>query len=161
MVVHHRVDLPMRELFTNRSRSLIALLVGLSVAFGASGQERKAYKYVDEKGSVVYSQTPPTTAKEVKKVDIAPAHRGAVTTNEPNNSYGNRYGNQGSYTYTPPDSRAAQEYQRRREEAQKKRVDDLKAECNRNRGTDCNNPETLRQMESQRIPGGRYYAPQR
>jgi hypothetical protein len=30
----------------------------------------------------------------------------------------------------------------------------VKSECTRNRGTDCENPQTLRDMEAQRMPGG-------
>jgi hypothetical protein len=50
--------------------------------------------------------------------------------------------------------RALQEQQKKREEAEQKRLAELKAECARNRGTDCNDPEALRRMEAQTIPGG-------
>jgi hypothetical protein len=43
------------------------------------------------------------------------------------------------------------------EETKRKRLADLEAECNRNRGTDCKNPETLRLLNANRIPGGRRY----
>jgi hypothetical protein len=42
--------------------------------------------------------------------------------------------------------------QRRREEAHRQRLAQLEAECNRSRGTDCKNKETLRYMDAQRIP---------
>lgn len=137
------------------TRALGIVVLGLMVCVHASAQERKAYKHVDEKGNVTYSQTPPTQSKEVKKVDISPAHsgRGGYAGGS------NEYRHQQSSSYSDQRSRAAQDQQKRREEAAQKRLGDLQAECNRNRGTDCNNPETLRLMEAQKIPGGRSYPP--
>jgi Tfp pilus assembly major pilin PilA len=135
------------------SRFVIGCLVVVAVA-AVPAQAQKAYKQVDEKGNVTYSQTPPTQGKEAKKVDIAPAQAGRGV---PGSTGGDSYRIERTYTYQSPQQ---QEYQRAREEAEKKRKADLVAECNRNRGTDCNNPETLRLMEAQKIPGGRNY-PQR
>jgi hypothetical protein len=44
------------------------------------------------------------------------------------------------------------EQQEMAEQARKNRLDELRTECNRNRGTDCNNPETLKRMEAERGP---------
>jgi uncharacterized protein DUF4124 len=129
--------------------TLVASAVALCT-FPAVAQ--KAYKQVDEKGNVTYSQTPPVQGKEAKKVDISPAQAGR---GGPAGST-DTYRIQRTYTYEQPNQQA---YQKQREEAEQKRIADLKAECNRNRGADCNNPETLRLMEAQKIPGGRYYPP--
>lgn len=134
-------------------RALGIAVLGLMVCMPAPAQERKAYKHVDDKGNVTYSQTPPEKAKEVKQVDIAPASAGRGGYTGANNDYRN----QQSSSYRDQYNRAVQEQQKRREEAMQKRIGDLQAECNRNRGTDCNNPETLRLMEAQKIPGSRSY----
>ena len=124
----------------------IAVLVCLTCAAGAGATERKAYKYVDEKGNVTYSQTPPAN-KDAKAVDISPAHqgRGGYTGRDWSTPYGSDY-NPG---HRQDRGRAAQ---RRREEARKQRLARLEAECHQSRGTDCKNPDTLRYIDSQRIP---------
>lgn len=136
------------------------LAVLLAAPLAASAVERQAYKYVDEKGNVVYSQTPPVQGKDAKKVDISPASSGRSSYSGGSYEYrqpGRYYPGQ---SYEDARSRAMQEQQKRREEAEKKRLADLQAECNRNRGADCSNPEVLRQLDAQRIPGGRgYYRP--
>ena len=138
-------------------RYVAFIAAGLALAAAtAPAQERKAYKYVDEKGNVVYSQTPPpSTAKDAKQVNIAPAHRGS---GGPATS---GYDDPRRYSTARQDDYASQarERDKKAEEARQKRLADLEAECNRNRGTDCKNPETLRLMESNRIPGGRSYPP--
>ena len=129
------------------------LAAGLAAAATAGAQERKAYKYVDEKGNVVYSQTPPT-GKDAKQIGIAPAYRGqgGSTARGP-------YDDPRHYSNDRHDQHqdAMRERQRAMEEAQKKRQAELEAECNRNRGADCKSPETLRLIESNQIPGGRRY----
>jgi hypothetical protein len=127
--------------------------VGLAAGGAAHAQERKAYKYVDEKGNVVYSQNPPS-GKDAKQIGIAPAHRGAggSTTRGPYDDP-NRYSSDRQDQY----SNALRERQKAAEEAERKRLADLEAECNRNRGADCKNPETLRLLESNQMPGGRRY----
>lgn len=132
----------------------LALAGMLSLAGTAAAQ--KAYKCVDEKGNIAYSQTPCAGAGDAKQVDISPAHKG-------------RGGNTGSRSpYDDPrtysrDSQqqhykdAMYERQKQQEELRKKRLEELQAECNRNRGTDCSNPDALRYQESTRIPGGRRY----
>jgi len=136
---------------------LILMAGGFAVCASAGATEQKAYKIVDEKGNVTYSQTPPAQAKEVKKVDITPASSGRGGYS----GGGDVNRNQPYYNYSDQRNQAAQNYQKQREEAEQKRLASLKAECDRNRGADCNNPETLRLMESQKIPGGRSYLPVR
>jgi hypothetical protein len=136
----------------SRNLALTLILLGLSICTAAVAAERKAYKYVDEKGNVIYSQTPPADGREAKKVDVSPAQggRGGYST-------GTRYDD--PRRYSSGDDRREEmsaEQQRKREEAEQKRLAELEAECVRNRGTDCKNPETLRLIESQRIPRGRY-----
>jgi hypothetical protein len=130
------------------------LLVVLASAAGADAQERKAYKYVDEKGNVVYSQTPPPAGKDAKQVNIAPAHRGSggSTSTTPYDDP-RRYSNERQDQYAD----RMREREKQAEEARRKRLAELEAECNRNRGADCKNPETLRLMESNQKPGGGYY----
>lgn len=137
----------------SRITSVALVVIGIAVCTAADAAERKAYKYVDEKGNVVYSQTPPVNDKGAEKIDISPAQSG-------------RGGN--ASTYSPYDNprtystdRQRQEYndalrasQKRQEEARAKRLAELEAECNRNRGTDCKNSQTLRTLEAQQIPGG-------
>jgi hypothetical protein len=128
-------------------------LAVLATSAAADAQERKAYKYVDEKGNVTYSQTPPV-GKDAKQIPIAPAYRGqgGGTSRGPYDDPG-RYSSDGHDRYQD----AMLERQKAAEEAQKKRLAELEAECNRNRGSDCKNPETLRLIESNQTPGGRRY----
>src|SRR5688572_19189438 len=125
--------------------------LGLVLCAGASATERKAYKHVDEKGNVTYSQTPPADAKKVQPVDISPAQsgRGGQPVGGAREVQMQRY-----RSYQDEQIRARENYERQRKEAEEKRLATLRAECTRNRGTDCENPETLRNMEAQRIPGG-------
>lgn len=135
--------------------SFLAMALALVVSAGASAQERKAYKYVDEKGNVIYSQTPPPDGREAKKVDIAPAQGGRGGYATPGRDYVNpdRYS-----TYDRRQeildqrARARSEQEKRREEIRQKRLAEMEAECVRNRGTDCTNPDVLRYQESQKIP---------
>jgi hypothetical protein len=128
---------------------LLAIATGLLLS--AEAAERKAYKHVDEKGNITYSQTPPVTGKEAKKIDISPAHRGT-------GGYSGRAGDRPYHpSYADQRNQSSYDYRKKQEEAQQKRDAELRAECARNRGTDCNNPQTLRDMEAQRIPGGKNY----
>ncbi len=122
------------------------LLLGVS----AHAQERKAYKHVDKAGNVTYSQTPPVDGKDAKKVNTAPAHQG-------------RGGYSGGYYPTDPrvyEQRAVSRppsAAEQRQTAQEQRMAAVKADCERNRGTDCNNPATLQYLDSTSIPRrGRY-----
>lgn len=132
------------------------VLIGLAVAAGAGAQERKAYKYVDEKGNVVYSSTPPLVGKDAKQIDIAPAYRGigGSLSDAP-------YDNPRHYSTDRQDRYAEKMRERKKkiEEARQKRRTALEAECNHSRGDDCKNPETLRLIESNKRPGGRRYPP--
>jgi hypothetical protein len=134
-----------------RSKLAVLVLAGLLCA-GANAQERKAYKYVDEKGNVVYSQTPPA-GKDARKLDISPANSGRVGTTTPGGAYDDprRYSSDQDRV-----NERRREMERKREEANQKRLAELEAECNRNRGADCKNPETLRLIEASRIPRSRY-----
>ena len=133
------------------------LVAGIVAASTADAQEQKAYKYLDEKGNVIYSQKPPP-GKNAREISIAPAYEGsgAGTPRGPRDDP-NRY----SADRQEQQQNALREKQRVAEEARKKRLADLEAECNRNRGIDCRNPETLRLMESNQVPGGRRVAPAR
>lgn len=138
-----------------RLMGALSLLLGLLLAVNATAAERKAYKIVDEKGNVTYSQTPPPeAAKSVQKVDISPASagRGGNTT-----SPDLRQNQSTRADYMQQRNEAMQIEQQRRQAAEKQRVENLKAECNRNRGADCDNPEALRLIEAQKIPGGKNY----
>lgn len=126
---------------------LLVLLQGTAFA-----QERKAYRHVDAAGNVTYSQTPPADGKDAKAVDITPAQRG-------------RGGNVGGYaTYDDPRYYAGQpSYERyagatqSAQTAREQRLAAVKAECERQRGVDCNNPATIQYLDSTAIPGrGRY-----
>lgn len=135
----------------------ISFLLCLLISAGVAAAERKAYKIVDEKGNVTYSQTPPpAAAKSVQKVDISPASTGR-------GGYPGSYRDSRETQYQPSreyaDERARQqeEMRKQRQQAEEQRIANLKAECMRNRGADCENPETLRLIEAQRIPGGRSY----
>jgi hypothetical protein len=130
-----------------------AVLLGSLLWTAAMAQERKIYKYVDEKGNVVYSQTPQTTGTIVKKLDAAPAYSGRGGNSPSTSPYDNPRAysqDRSQYQY----QQAQQKRQQKIEEARSKRLADLQAECNRNRGTDCNNPETLRYIDSTKIPRG-------
>ena len=129
---------------------LAALTLAFAVfaAAGVHAQEREAYKYVDEKGNVTYSQTPPVIGKDANKIDISPANsaRGGAA-HLP-------YSGSRSYTVYADDRHRndAGSRERARQEAERRRLADLEAECMRARGADCKNPETLRYLEAQKIP---------
>jgi hypothetical protein len=137
---------------------LLALLAGAN----AQAQERKAYKVVDANGSVTYTQTPPVAAKDAKKVekvDIAPAQRGRGGYS---GGYGSHhetryYSNQPSHDRNDRYAAAAQSRDQRAADRQADRQAELRAECERQRGTDCNNPRALQYLDSTSIPRrGRY-----
>lgn len=134
------------------SGALIVIGLCLSVTAGAS--ERKAYKIVDEKGNVTYSQTPPPQTKKVEKIDISPANSGRGGNTVSNDL---RQRNAGQSEYIEQRNEAMQLEQKRRQDAERQRIDSLRSECVKNRGSDCDNPETLRLIEAQRIPGGRAF----
>lgn len=135
---------------------IIAVAIPISLAANAQTAERKAYKIVDEKGNVTYSQTPPPQAKKVEKIDISPANSGRGG-NSVSNDLRQQQQQQSRSSYVEQQNQAMQIEQKRRQDAERQRLENLKADCNRNRGADCENPETLRLIEAQRIPGGRAF----
>jgi len=135
----------------SRKLTLGMAVLGVAVCVAALAQDRKVYKYVDEKGNVVYSQTPPLDASKARKIDATPAYSGRGG----NSSSVYPYDNPGTYSGDTRQQQyrdALRERQQRQEEARKNRLTELEAECNRNRGTDCKNPDTLRYQESTQIP---------
>lgn len=137
-----------------RTKALFAaILFGLLMCRFASAEEPKIYKHVDEKGNIVYSQTPPATGKSVKKLDAQPAYRGLGGYTAPGSPYYDYPSSSQDYRYDQYRN-AAQQRQQQIEDARNKRNAELEAECNRNRGTDCSNPETLRYIDSTKIPNG-------
>lgn len=135
------------------------LAIGIAVSCSVAASERKAYKIVDEKGNVTYSQTPPSQAKSVQKVDISPASsgRGSNLENRDLRQQNRDLRQQQQNSYTEQRNQAMSIQKKRQEEAEQQRIAGLKAECNQNRGSDCENPETLRLIEAQKIPGGRNF----
>jgi len=126
---------------------------------GAAAQGNKLYKYTDEKGNVVYSQTPPMNGAKAQTLDAKPAYSGRGGPGP----YFSLYDYPVIYSFDDvlwQYGQAARSQQEQQQEARQKHLADLEAQCNRNRGTDCKDPETLRYIESTRIPGGRYRAPQ-
>jgi len=128
-----------------------ALFAGLLLCGATAAQERKIYKHFDAKGNVVYSEVPPTGGANVKKLDTQPAYRGQGG----NIGSGSPYGDprMSSRDYSQEQYRnAMQQRQQQTDDAKNKRLAELEAECVGNRGTDCSNPEVLRQIESTKIP---------
>jgi hypothetical protein len=127
--------------------ALMALLLALDT--GVFAQERKAYRHVDAAGNVSYSQTPPVDGKAAKQVDIAPAQRGR--SGYPAYDTPRYYSSQPSYDRYAAARQSAQT-------ARDQRLAGVKAECERQRGVDCNNPATIQYLDSTSIPRrGRYY----
>lgn len=129
------------------------VFLGLLLHGAAVAEDPKIYKHVDETGKVTYSQTPPATGASVKKLNLQPAYRGqggyssSVSPYDDPGIYSQNY-RQDQY------KKAMAQRQEQMESARKKRLAELEAECNRNRGVDCSNPETLRYNESTKIPRG-------
>lgn len=127
---------------------LPALVLAVLLAAGAHAQEpRKAYRQVDASGTVTYSQTPPVDGKDARKVDISPAQRGrggyvdgAYSMYDDPRYYGSR------------DSYHAYGGAAARQQAHEQRLAEVRAECLRQRGADCNNPATLRYLDSTHQP---------
>jgi len=145
----------LRNAFTRVALMALALLASNPLV----AQERKAYKVVDANGNVTYSQTPPVDGQDAQKLSTKPAivgrggyvggSAGSYSPYDDPRLYSNQYaGRQG---YNPNYNAAGQ----RQPTAQEQRYTALKAECERQRGTDCNNPSTLQYMDSTSVPGGR------
>jgi len=119
------------------------------VLVSGTAPAQKVYKHVDEKGNVTYSQTPP--ANDAKTVRTPPPRT------YPNNPYAleeeRRAERQARMDERQRDhERRQQEQQEAMQEARRKHVAALRAECERNRGTDCNDPATIARMEAERGP---------
>ena len=128
-----------------------AVLLGLLLCGAATAEERKIYKHVDEKGNVTYSQVPPMSGASVEKLKTQPAYggRGGNSTSGSPSDDPRRY----SQDYRQDEiKKALQQRQQQMQDARNKHLAGLEAECIRNRGTDCNNPEVLRYIESTKIP---------
>lgn len=114
-----------------------------------AAQAQKVYKHVDEKGNVTYSQTAP--AGDAKAISVPPPRKVPPPS---------RYrGDEVHAERQAERERLRLEHERRQEErreamqeAQRKEQDALRAECARNRGTDCNDPATLARMKAERGP---------
>ena len=133
-------------------RTILGVLVlGALLCGAATAEDRKIYKYIDEKGNVVYSQSPPVSGAKAQTLDAAPAYSGRGGNDRSASPYDNpRVYSQDNLQEQRRE--AAEQRRQQMEDARKKRLAELEAECNRNRGTDCSNPETLRYIESTRIP---------
>jgi hypothetical protein len=136
-----------------RKTILGAVLLGLLHCGTAMAEDPKIYKHVDEKGNVTYSQTPPATGTSIKKLNIQPAYRGKGGYSSSVSPYDNP-GNYSQDYRQDQYKQAMAQRQQQMEDARKKRLAELEAECNRNRGADCSNPEVLRYNESTKIPRG-------
>lgn len=136
---------------TIRKTVLAAVLLGLLQGGAALAEERKIYKHVDEKGSVVYSQVPPISGTILKKLDSQPAYLGLGGYGPPAWQYNDTRGY--SEYYRQDQNRGVfQQRLQQMDEARNRRLAELETECNRNRGTDCKDPEALRFIESTKIP---------
>jgi len=134
-------------------RFCIVLFLISSINATTASADPQVYKHVDANGNVTYSGVPPSDKGETKQIDVSPS-----------------YSSSGGYPVFEPiiiphyssnerNLEAFEERQRLQDEARQKRLDELKAECNRNNGTNCNDPEALRYLESTKIPRGTYIAP--
>lgn len=141
----------MKPSFTGIS---LAAVFALVFANHATAQN-KVYKIVDEKGNVSYSQSPPPAAKKVEAINVAPANS-SEGRNRTSPDLARQRNNQYE-AYNEQRMEAMRTQQKAREDAERARMDSLRAECNRNRGSDCDSPETLRLLEAQRQPGGRNF----
>ena len=134
----------------NRYREAgLSIVIALAAASADAQQPAKqAYKHVDEQGRVTYSQTPPP-AKDAQKVVLPPPR----TPQQPGRDYEREALRRQEYeNQRTQHERAVRERQEAVENDRNKRVQELRAECARNRGTDCDNPDTIRRMEAERGP---------
>lgn len=133
---------------------LVVGLVCLVISNTANSAEKKAYKYTDEKGNVVYSQTPPPDGKQAKKLDISPAHSGpgAYKGREPYVSPARYSTYDRRQEILDEQNRIREEEARRREELRRRQMAQAEEECVRHRGTDCKNPNVVEHQESRRVP---------
>ncbi len=148
--VEPRKKIAMKPVTKKRAAGL--MLLALIAGGNVFAQERIAYKHVDAAGKITYSQTPPVNGKDAKTVDIAPAQRGRG-----GNTDGYAVNDDSRYYANPQTYNPYAASMQARQRAQEQRYATLKAECLRQRGTDCNNPAALRYEDSTSIPRrGRY-----
>lgn len=131
----------------NRIAIILLLCAGFATSACAQSTAREAYKHVDEQGRVTYSQTPPE--KDGRKIALPPPRQSA---------YGYPYDERAVMQRQANEDRR-REYERQMrerqealEEARKRQIEELRADCLRNRGTDCNDPKTIRRMAAERGP---------
>lgn len=125
----------------------LAILLGVSALSVHAQPAQQVYKHVDEQGRVTYSQTPP--AKDAKRIDVPPPRK--IVPRGPD--YEREVLRRQAYEDRRlQHERAQHERQEALEQARRKHEDSLRAECLTNRGSDCNDPQTLRRMETDRGP---------
>jgi len=136
-------------LFMRIAKTALAGAMLLTLLSGANAftQERKAYRHVDAAGNVTYSQMPPVNAKESKSIDISPAQRGRGGDTSGYSVYDN------PHSYSERHDRYYGTTPRQGTHAYEQRMAELRVECLRQRGADCNNPATLRYLDSTHSPG--------
>lgn len=127
---------------------LAAFVLGLSLSHAQPA--RQAYKHVDDQGNVTYSQTPP--AKETQAIRLPPPRPAAPPNSSEELRQMRRQARQDTGLHRQDYERTALERQAAMEEARNQRYESLRAECLRNRGTDCNDPATIARMQAERGP---------
>lgn len=130
-----------------------ALVLGVLFGSAAVAEEPKIYKFVDEKGKVIYSNVPPSAGVKEKKAVPPPAYKGTGGYDpsvSPRDNPAMYYRDDQQYRY----KEVIQQQQKQIDEANRKRLAELQEECNRQRQPDCSDPAVLRYIESTRIPRG-------
>jgi hypothetical protein len=123
----------------------------IALAFAAvTAHAQKVYKHVDDKGNVTYSQTPP--ANDAKVVNVPPPRRVPSSTSHQRNEEFHALQQAEHERRRLEFERRQAEQREAQQEAKRKRDEALQAECQRNRGTDCNDPAALARMEAERGP---------
>lgn len=128
---------------------ILIAVIALATA-AATAHAQKVYKHVDEKGNVTYSQTPP--AAEAKTVKVPPPRK-SYSTNPYLAEEERRAEREAAMDERRREAeRRHHEQQEAMQEARRKHVEALRAECIRNRGADCDDPATIARMEAERGP---------
>jgi len=127
---------------------LTTFVLGLSLAHAQPA--RQAYKHVDDQGNVTYSQTPP--AKDTQAIRLPPPQPAVAHASNEELRQMRRQAREEARHRREDHERYARERQALLEEARKQRYESLRAECVRNRGTDCDDPATIARMQAERGP---------
>ena len=135
----------------SRFTAVALILLGGAIQVADAAEDRKAYKHVDKDGKITYSQTPPVDGKAAAKVSIAPAHAGRGGDTRSYSHYDDPRIHTPRGAHRPPVAAVG-----RKPTPEEQRMAALKAECERNRGSDRNDPEALRALDSTKIPRRRY-----